>query len=136
VLRRPLPLLPPPPTTVAKARVRARRRGKTRTMALTVLATTMTTAAGAPQCGPPSIIPRPAPSRCGQGCVLRSHNWRIHRSTPCLLHRCTTVLPVAPPSRPCRLLLLTSSRSRPLAVCPRRTHGNNNHWRTPSGPWP
>jgi hypothetical protein len=95
-----LPLLFPTPTMAAKARARARRRGrgKARTTALVALATT----AGAPRRGPPSIIPGPAPSRCGQGCVLLRSSRHIHYNTLYSLHRCTTVLLVAPPSSPYR----------------------------------
>jgi hypothetical protein len=81
---------PPPaptPTTVAKARVWARGRGKARIMAPTTLVTTATTITGAPRCDPLSTIPKPALSRCGQGCILGSSSRRVHRSMPCLLHR-------------------------------------------------
>jgi hypothetical protein len=88
-----LPLLPPPPTMAAKARVRAIGRGKVRTTALVAPGTT----AGAPRCGPPSTIPRLAPSRCGQGCILCSSSRHVHCSTPCLMHQHTAV----PPSCPC-----------------------------------
>jgi hypothetical protein len=102
VLRRPLLLLPPTPTMTVKTRVRAKGRGKERTAPATT--------AGAPQRDPPSTIPGPAPSRCGQGCVLCSSSRRVHHSTPSLLHRRTTGLMMAPPSRPCRRLHRTSSR--------------------------
>jgi hypothetical protein len=127
VLRRPLPLLPPTPTTAVKARERARGKGKVRT---TAPATTE-----APRHGPPSTIPGPTPSRCGQRCVLHSNSRRVHRSMPYLLHRCTTGLPAAPPSRPCRRLHRTNSRSQPLLGHPGRARGINSHWPTPSAPW-
>jgi hypothetical protein len=136
VLRWPLPLPPPTPTTAAKARERAKGRGKARTTALAAPATTAATTTEAPRRGPPSTIPGPTPSRYGQGCVLRSNSRRVHRSMPYLLHRCTTGLPVAPPSRPYRRLHRTSSRSRPLLGCPGRARGINSHWPTPSAPWP
>jgi hypothetical protein len=133
-LRRPLPLLPLTPTMVAKARVRGRRRGrrKARTMAPVAPATTT----GVPRHSPPSTIPEPTPSQCGQGCVLRSSSRCIHRSTPYLLHQRNTGLPAAPPSCPCRHLHRTSSRSWPLPGCPGRACGINSHWPTPSAPWP
>jgi hypothetical protein len=126
VLRRLVPLLSSTPITVAKARVWAMRRGrgKSRTMVPT---TTTATIAGAPRCGPPSTISRPAPSRCGQGCVLCSSSRCIHRNTPCLLQRHTMVLLAGPPSLPCRCLRRTSSRPRPLPGCPRWARGTNNH---------
>jgi hypothetical protein len=77
VLRRPLPLLPPIPTMAAKVRGR----GKARTTAPMAPATTAVTIAGVPRCCPPSTIPGPAPSRCGQECVLRSSS-RVHHNTP------------------------------------------------------
>jgi hypothetical protein len=117
----------PNPNNGGKVRVRAR--GKART-------TAPATTAEAPRLGPPSTITAPAPSRCGQGCVLRSSRRRIHRSTPYLLHRRTTGLPAAPPSRPCRRLHRTSSRPRPLPGRPGRARGINSHWPTPSTPWP
>jgi hypothetical protein len=129
LLRQPLPLLPPPPTMATKARVRARGRGKART---TGLATTATGAA-TPQRRPPSTIPRPAPSRCGQGCALLISRC-VHHSTPCLLHRHTMVPPVT--LCPCRCLHCTNSRSRHLPGHPRSTHGINSHWPTPLAPWP
>jgi hypothetical protein len=52
--------------------------------------TTTATTVGAPRRGPPSTIPRSAPSRYGQGCILRSSSRRVHHSMPCLLHQCTT----------------------------------------------
>jgi hypothetical protein len=127
VLRRPLPLLPPIPTTAAKARKRARGRGKARTTAPAAPATTAATTTEAPQRGPPSTIPGPAPSRCGKGCVLHSNSQRVHHSMPYLLHRCTTGLPAAPPSLPCQRLHCTSSRSRPLLGHPGRARGINSH---------
>jgi hypothetical protein len=136
VLRRPLPLLPPTPTTAAKARERARGRGKARTTAPMAPATTAATTTEAPRRGPPSTIPGPTPSQCGQGCVLRSNSRRVHRSMPYLLHRRTTGLPVALPSRPCRRLHRTSSRSQPLLGRPGRARVINSHWPTPSAPWP
>jgi hypothetical protein len=135
-LRRLLPLLPPTPTTAAKARVRGRGRGKARTMAPVAPATTATTIVGVPQLGPPSTIPGPAPSRCGQGCVLCSSSWRVHRSTPCLLHRRTTGLLAVPPSHPYWCLHRTSSKSWPLLGRHGRACGINSHWPTPSTPWP
>jgi hypothetical protein len=86
VLRLPLPLLPQTPTMAAKARVRARRRGKERTMAPPAPVTTAATMARAPRRDPRSTIPRLAPCPCGQRCILHSSSWRIHRSTPSLLH--------------------------------------------------
>jgi hypothetical protein len=134
-LKRPLPLLLPTPTTATKVRVRGRERGKARTMALVAPATTAATTTGTPWCGPPSIIPGSAPSQCSQGCVLRSSSQCVHHSTPCLLHQCTTRLPVAPPSCPCRCLRRTSSRLQPLPSRPGWAHGIDNHWPTPSAPW-
>jgi hypothetical protein len=115
VLRWPLPLLPLTPTTATKARVRAREKGKARTTAPSAL----TTIAGAPQRGPSSTILGPTSSRCEQGCVLRSSSQHVHRITPCSLHRCTTGLPMVPPSHPYRRLHRTSSRSRPLVTLDR-----------------
>jgi hypothetical protein len=113
----------PTPTMATKARVRVRGRGKARATAPATPATT----AEAPRLDPPSTIPRPTPSRCGQGCVLRNSRWRVHHSTPYLLHRCTTRLPVAPPSCPCRRLHRTSSRPRPLPGRPGWARGINSH---------
>jgi hypothetical protein len=121
ILRWSLPLLSPTRTTMAKARVRGR--GKARTTTLVALATIV----GAPRCGPPSTIPRPVPSRCGQGCVLHSNSRRIHRSMPGFLHWGTMVLPMAPPSRPCRRLHRTSGRPRPLPGHPGWALGINSH---------
>jgi hypothetical protein len=86
----------------------------------------------APRRDPPSTIPRLTPSRCGQGCVLRSCNWHVHHNTPCLLHRRTTGLPAAPPSCPYQCLHRTSSRPRPLPGHPGHVRGINSHWPTPS----
>jgi hypothetical protein len=123
VLGRPLPLLPPTPTTVANARVRERGRGKGRTTTLMAPATTV----GAPQRGPPSTITELAPSQCGQECVLHSSSQCVHCIAPSSLHRCTTGLPVTPPSRPCLRLHRTSTRSWPLSGHPRWTCGINSH---------
>jgi hypothetical protein len=127
----PVPPPPPtsPPTTVAKARVRARGRGKART-------TSPATKTGAttPRRGPPSTIPGLTPSRFGQGCALLSSR-RVHRSTPCLLHRHTMAPLAALPSRPCRLLHHTNCRSRPLPGHPGRACGIISHLATPSAPW-
>jgi hypothetical protein len=103
------PVAPPPsaptPTTAAQVRVRARGRGreKVRTMAPVAPVKIAVTTAGVPRRGPPFTIPGPAPSRCGQGCVLHSSSWHVHHNTPCSLHQHTTGLPAIPPSHPCRL---------------------------------
>jgi hypothetical protein len=131
----PLPLLPPTPTTATKARVRSRGRVKARTMTPVTPATTSATTVGAPRCGPPSTIPGLAPSRCGQGCVLRNNNRCIHRNTPCSLHQLTMGLTTVPPSCPCRRLHRTSSRPWPLPGRLGRTRGINSYWPTPSTPW-
>jgi hypothetical protein len=95
-------------------------------MALAAPVTTAATTAEAPRLGPPSTITGPAPSRCGQGCILHSSRRCVHRSTPYLLHRCTTGLPVAPPSCPCRCLHRTSSSPWPLPGRPGRARGINS----------
>jgi hypothetical protein len=97
-----LPLLPPAPTTTTKVR------GKARIMALVALVAPITIV-GAPQHGPPSMIPGLAPSRCGQGCALLSSR-HLHCSTPCSLHRCTTVPQVALPLQTYRCLHRTTIR--------------------------
>jgi hypothetical protein len=123
----------PPPTMVAKARVRAR--GKARTMAPVAPVRMIATIAGEPHCGPPSTLPRLALSRCCQGCVLLHSSRRIHRSTPCLLHRRTMMLPTALASCPCLRLNRTNNRSWPLPGHPRWARGINSHWLTLSAPW-
>jgi hypothetical protein len=126
-------LLPPTPTTVTNARVTTRGRGKART---TASATTAVTIEQAPRCGPPSTIPRLAPSLCGQRCILHSSSQCVHDNTPCSMHWHTTGLPAVPPSRPCRLLHRTSNKTQLLLGHPRRACGISSHWPTPSTPWP
>jgi hypothetical protein len=125
VLMHPLPLLLPTSTMAAKARVRAKERGKVRTTTLAAPTTTART----PLHGPPTIA-GPTPSRCGQGCVLQSSSQRIHRSTPCSLHRCTMGLLAVPPSGSCRCLHYTCSRPQPLLGHPGRARGISGHWPT------
>jgi hypothetical protein len=134
VIRRPLPLplLSTTLTIATKARVRARARGKARTISPV---TTAATTAGAPRRGTPPM-PAPAPSRCGQGCVLCSNSRRVHHNTPCSLHRHTMGLLVVPPSCPCRILHRTSSKPWLLLGRPRRARAISSHWQTPSTPWP
>jgi hypothetical protein len=125
-----LPLQPQPPTMAAKAKIRARERGKVRTMDPATPATT----AGVPRCDPPSTIPKPTPSRCGQGYLLHSSSQGVHRNTHCLLHRCTMKLLATPLSCPCRCLQRTNSMSRPLPGPPRWAHEINSHYPTPLAP--
>jgi hypothetical protein len=51
-------------------------RGKAGTTTSVAPATTVSTAVWVPRRDPPSTIPGPAPSRCGQGCVLCSSSQR------------------------------------------------------------
>jgi hypothetical protein len=108
------PPLAQPPTMAVKTMVKGKRKART----TAPVAPTTTTGAATPRRGPPTI-PGPTLSRCGQGCALLS-SWHIHRSTPCLLHRRTTVPSVALPSHPYRRLNRTNSRSRPLPGRPGR----------------
>jgi hypothetical protein len=122
----------PTPNNSGKGTSKGKGRGKQRTMALAALATI----AGAPRCGPPSTIPGPVPSRCGQGCILYSSCRRIHHSMPYLLHRRTMTLLVTLHPHPCRRLHHTTNRLWPLPGHPGWARGMNSHWPTPSTPWP
>jgi hypothetical protein len=99
------------PNNGGKVKGKGKGKGRGRRKERTIAPTAPTTTAGlaTPRCGPPSTIPEPVPSRCGQGCALLS-NRCIHCHTPCLLHRHTMVPPVALPSRPCRRPHRTSSK--------------------------
>jgi hypothetical protein len=108
------PMVPPSPATIPNNGGKRKAKGKGRRKARTMVPVALVTTVRASWCSTPSIIPRPAPSRCGQGCILHSSSRREHHNTTCLLHRRTTAPSAMPLSCPCQRLHCTSSRPRLL----------------------
>jgi hypothetical protein len=110
VLRRPLPLLPQSQQR-RQGKGMGKGKGKSKNNGYGGIGNNNSDNSRGPRRGPPSTIPRLAPSRCDQGCVLHSSSQCIHHNTPCSLHWHTMGLSAVPPSRPYQLLHRTSIKT-------------------------